>query len=66
MRFKILGIKGLVPPVVRNPDASIKNTLGSVLGLITVIILKRVTVFSFKATNIQHVRLKMEMKRQSL
>ena len=31
-----------VPPLVANPDPSIKNTLKSVLCLITVIILKKV------------------------
>ena len=31
-----------VPPLVSNPDLPIKNNLGTVLALITVIILKRV------------------------
>ena len=41
-----------------------ENTLRSVLGLITVIILKRVRegVVSFKAANLQHVRLEMEKR----
>ena len=30
-----------VPPLVTNPDSSIKNTLGIVLGPITAVILKR-------------------------
>ena len=46
----------------------IKSTLSAVLGLITIIILKRVRerVFSFKATNLQHVRLEMEKRKQNL
>ena len=55
-----------VPPLVANPDPPIKSTLRSVLGLITIIILKRVRVFSFKATNLQHVRLEMEKRKQNL
>ena len=42
MRFKILGMSRENPPLVAHPDPPIKNTLGSVLGLITVITLKRV------------------------
>ena len=42
MRFKILGTSRENPPLVAHPDPPIKNTLGSVLGLITVITLKRV------------------------
>ena len=53
-----------VPALVANPDVTIKSTLRSVLGLITVMILKRVCerVFSFKATNLQNVRLEMKMR----
>ena len=45
-----------------------KNTLRSVLGLVTVIILKRVLerVVAFKTINIQHVRLEMEKRWQNL
>ena len=51
-----------LPPLVENPDPLIKNTLRSVLYLITVISLKRVRegAFYFKATNLQHVRINME------
>ena len=38
----------------------IMNALRSVLGLITVIVLKSERVFSFEATNLQHVRLEKE------
>ena len=52
---------GRVPPLVVIPDPPIKNTLQSVLGLITVVILERLrrSIF-FKATSLQHVRLEME------
>ena len=46
----------LVSPLVANPDLL---TLRSVLGLITAIILKSERVFSFKATNLQHLRLEI-------
>ena len=41
-----------------------KTTLKSMLGLNTVIILKRMreSIFSLKATNLQHVRLEMETR----
>ena len=45
-----------VPPLAANPDPPIKSILRSVLGLITVMILKRVRVFSFTTTNLQHVK----------
>ena len=48
--------------------SSIKNILRSVLGLDTVIILKRLkeSIFSFEATYLQHVRLQLEKRRQNL
>ena len=62
VRFKILGMREspiLIPH---------KNILRSVLRLNTVTILKRVreSIFSFKATNLQHVRLEMEKGWQNL
>ena len=42
MRFKVLGgMSREISPLVANLDPPIKNTMGSVLGLTTVIILKR-------------------------
>ena len=45
-----------------------KKILKSMLGLNTVIILKRMreSIFSLKATNVQHVRLEMETRWQNL
>ena len=59
--FKILGMSEspiLIPH---------KNFLRGALGLNTVIILKRVreSIFSFKTTNLQHVRLEMEKEWQN-
>ena len=54
------------PPLVANLDPRINDTMGSVLGLITVIILKRERVFSFKATDLQHVSLEIEKSWQNL
>ena len=50
------------------PDPPQKNILRSVLGLNTVIILEKLRecVFSFKATNLQHVRLEMKKGWQNL
>ena len=49
--------------IVGQPDLSIRKTLCRVLGLLTVMILKKwVRLFSFKATKLQHVKLK-NMKR---
>ena len=47
-RFKMLGLQrelpvSKVPPLVENPDLPIKKTLRRKLGLLTVMILKRVT-----------------------
>ena len=54
------------PPLAANLDPRINDTMGSVLGLITVIILKRERVFSFKARDLQHVSLKIENSWQNL
>ena len=49
-----------VSPLVVNPDLPIRKLLKRVLGLFTVMFLKRMseTIFFFKATNLQHIRLK--------
>ena len=52
MRFNVLG--GMIresPPFVANSDPPIKNTMGSVLVLFTVIILKRVREIIFFQSN---------------
>ena len=52
-----------LPPLVASLDISIRKALRSVLGLPTVMILKRVSHnISFKAKNLQHARSKMEKK----
>ena len=52
-------------PFVWNPDLSIRKILKS--GWLTVMILKRVVrIFSFKATNLQHVMLDMKKRWQIL
>ena len=62
MRFKILGMSK------RASWSPIKNILWSVLGLNTVRIFTRVreSIFYFKATYLQHVRLEMEKGWQNL
>ena len=54
------------PPLAGHTNLPISKTLRRVLGLLTVEILKRVRVFSFKATNLQHVSLKMRKSWQIL
>ena len=48
--------------LVRNSELPIRNNLRNLLGLLTVMILERARkrAFSFKATNLTHVRLKVE------
>ena len=69
-KFKLLGLQGELPPspspLVRHPNFPIRKILRRVLGLLTMF-LENVSVrISFKATNLQHVRLKIEKKRQIL
>ena len=46
-RFKSLGMTRMAAgsPVVEYPDPSIRNTLKSTLGMLTIMILKRVRVY---------------------
>ena len=69
-KFKLLGLQGDPPqflPLVRHHDLPIRKTLRRVLGLLTVITLKRVreSIF-FKAANLQHVQLNMKKRGQIL
>ena len=54
-------------PLVGHPNLPIRKTLTRVIGLLTVMILKRVTesIF-FKVTNLQRVSLKMKKRWQTL
>ena len=50
-----------VSSLVGNPDLPIKNTLGSVPGVLTALVLKKwERVFSFKWSNLQNLSLIME------
>ena len=64
--FWLQGVPCQIPPKVENLDFSIRKILRNMIGLLTVMILKRVAVFSFRKTNLQHVRLKMEKRWSNL